>query len=303
MKAALAPVMAKLAVALYGRPTARLRHELRFRRKGSLGIVIAGPKAGSWFDFEVGEGGDVFGLIMRARGLSFAEAKAFAVDFIGGSIPLDVAPPEPDIVLDQHDPVRIAEALALWGAAVDPRGTIVESYLAGRKAPLTDRAAGDAIRFHPALWFEGRRVPGMVALMRDVITNEACGVHRTFLSPDGSKLAKRMMGRAKGAAIKLTPDEDVTVALAIGEGIETSLSADMLGFGPTWVAGNSGAIGTFPVLTGIEVLRILVETDDKGANPKAAEACARRWYDAGREVRLVIPRLDGDMNNVACKVA
>ncbi|MFL9829151.1 hypothetical protein, partial [Rhodoplanes sp. SY1] len=39
LKAALAPLMGKLAVALCGRPTGRLRHELRFRRKGSLGVV------------------------------------------------------------------------------------------------------------------------------------------------------------------------------------------------------------------------------------------------------------------------
>jgi hypothetical protein len=53
----------------------------------------------------------------------------------------------------------------------------------------------------------------MRALFRDIWTNLACGIHRTFLDEAGAKLGRKMLGRAGGAAIKLDADEDVTLGL------------------------------------------------------------------------------------------
>jgi hypothetical protein len=70
-----------------------------------------------------------------------------------------------------------------------------------------------------------------------------------------------------------------------------------------WALGSAGAIQTFPVLPGIDALSILLETDDDGANERAAQECARRWTEASREVLLVTPLLVGDMNDVARRCA
>ena len=85
---------------------------------------------------------------------------------------------------------RVAHALAIWEEARDPGGTIVESYLASRHCSISlpIHVAGEAIRFHPALQISGTCVGGMVALMRDVLTNEPCGIHRTFLDNRGRAL-------------------------------------------------------------------------------------------------------------------
>ena len=41
----------------------------------------------------------------------------------------------------------------------------------------------------------------------------------TFLDDDGRKLGRKMLGRAKQAAVKLDPNDSVTFGLVIGEGI------------------------------------------------------------------------------------
>lgn len=195
---------------------------------------------------------------------------------------------------DQAD--RTLIALRIWESA-NPIGTsLAATHLASRKIdPGT--ASSDVIRFHGALRFNGGTTPGMVSLLRDIRTNEPCGIHRTFLDARGQKIGRKMLGRARGAAIKLDADEDVTAGLTIGEGVETCLAARQLGFSPAWALGSAGAIESFPNLPGIETLTILAETDDNGANERATEVCATRWQTAGAEVITVKPEHGGDMND------
>jgi hypothetical protein len=192
----------------------------------------------------------------------------------------------------------IALALRIWNEARDPRGTVVEAYLGSRELRLSDDLCGEVLRFHPGLKFDGARVLGMVALFRDVATNQPCGLHRTFLESDGRKLGRRMLGRAKGAAIKLDADEDATLGLVIGEGLETSLAARLAGFRPVWALGSAGAIAAFPVLPGIEAITVLGEIDDGGANRRAAQACAARWMAAGQEAFVIAPLTGGDLAEI-----
>jgi hypothetical protein len=81
----------------------------------------------------------------------------------------------------------------------------------------------------------------------------------------------------------LFPDAEVTLGLAIGEGIETCLTATY-GFTPVWAALDANNVEIFPVLDGIECLTLLADADVAGIN--AAEKCADRWIAAGREVRV-----------------
>lgn len=180
-------------------------------------------------------------------------------------------------------------AIRTWHEARDPRGTVVERYLRSRGIPLEEAVANRSLRFHPALRRRGLSPQqGMVALMRNVLTGEPSAVHRTFLTGDGRKIereAKRMLGPSAGTAIMLQPAGD---ELVIGEGIETALSARLLGIPhPAWAAGSAGNIARLPVIDGVRVLHILGERD--GASEKAASECARRWRAAGRSVRLLLP--------------
>jgi hypothetical protein len=129
--------------------------------------------------------------------------------------------------------------LQVWGKARPISGSLGETYLASRSLSLSaDVIRSDAIRFlHDCLFRlqDGSliRLPATVALMRDVFSNKPCAIQRTALKPDGKGKAdvpglgpaKRMLGAASGAVIKLIADEDVENGLALAEGIETGLSA------------------------------------------------------------------------------
>jgi hypothetical protein len=198
---------------------------------------------------------------------------------------------------------RIRRALAIWNEARDPRGTLAERYLmVERGLHLSDEVAGDVIRFHPALPFKGTRVPAMVALFRDISTDEPCGIHRVFLYDDGRKIDRWMLGRARGAAIKLSPDEDVTLGLHVGEGIETCIAAWLAGFRPVWALGSADAIGAFPVLPGIETITTLGENDDDSKNAEQTSICIDRWIGAGKEAFEVTLVAGDDLNTVYRKV-
>jgi hypothetical protein len=191
---------------------------------------------------------------------------------------------------------------ALWDEARNPCGSIVQTYLEGRALALPDEVAGAVLRFHPACpWKDENgnliRVPAMIAAMRCIHTDRLKAVHRTRLTPDGRKVDRRMLGDATEAAIKFDADDAVTTGLTIGEGIETVLAARQLGFRPAWATGSVSTMGTFPVLSGIEVLTLLAEDDRKGANVKAITACGMRWHQAGREVITVASKTGGDVND------
>jgi hypothetical protein len=135
----------------------------------------------------------------------------------------------------------------------------------------------------------------MLGLMRDIITDEPKAIHRTALKAEGSGKAdlpglgnaKKMLGSAKGTALKLTADADVTDGLAIAEGIESAMTVICAGWRPVWACGSAGAIERFPILPGIESLTIFADADRAGM--AAAAACQARWVKAGIECRILAP--------------
>ena len=148
----------------------------------------------------------------------------------------------------------------------------------------------------------------MVALVRDIITNQPKAIHRTALDSEGNKIEvggcdRMMLGPRGGGAVKLTPDEMVTMCLGAGEGIETTLSMRLrpqFGASPVWSLLTDGGVRTFPVLAGIGCLFIAVDNDANGAGQDAARRCSARWTAAGREVFRLTPRRTGeDLNDVA----
>jgi putative DNA primase/helicase len=197
---------------------------------------------------------------------------------------------------------RRTRVLATWESARNPLGTIVEAYLAGRNLRLSEDVAGAALRFHPACPWTGEdgstiKVPAMVAAMRDIHTNELKAIHRTRLTADGKKVDRRMFGEVVGTAIKLDPDDAVTIGLVIAEGIETAMAARQLGFRSTWALGSVGAVAKFPVLSGVEGLSLAAEDDKTGANARALDECGNRWHAAGRTVIVLGSKFGGDIND------
>lgn len=200
---------------------------------------------------------------------------------------------------------RTSLALRIWRETQPTVGSPIDAYLASRGLETVDNVHS-SVRFHPACPFAGERTPAMVALVRNVVTNEPQAIHRTALNHEGQKVEangkdRLALGSIRGGAVKLTADEEVTTCLGIGEGIETALSLRCLpefGASPVWSVLNAGGLTSFPVLAGIECLWIAVDDDPAGRG--ASELCADRWRGAGREVFLVRSTMAGaDLNDIA----
>jgi Toprim domain-containing protein len=203
-----------------------------------------------------------------------------------------------------HDQQRTARALKLWDERRPFVGSPAETYL------RVTRGLGDwleafdldqSLGFHPDCPFEGQRLPCMVALVRNIRTDEPQGIHRTALKlgPRPERIDRRSYAPIKGGAIKLSPDGDVTTGLLIGEGIETTLSASRaLKFRPCWSVISKSGIEDFPVLGGLESVTIAVDRDRDGAGQRAADKCVERLTAAGIEVVTTHSPVGKDFNDM-----
>jgi hypothetical protein len=303
LRAAIVARSADVATGLLGQPNLRLssKRELRFGRQGSLAVVIAGARTGSWFDHENGVGGDLFSLIRRRIGGGFLDAVEYAERIIGcGPTRSRSQAPADNNSAEVNSPQNQRRAGTLWQEAVPISETIAMHYLE-RRGILYQPADIDSpvLRFHPSCPFGGTRHLCLLALMRDVRTNEPRAIQRTALTRTGEKIDRMTLGPKTAAAIKLSADECVTTGLTIGEGMETVLSAMQLGFSPAWALGDADNVRIFPVLSGIECLTITVDNDASGTGQRAALDCSSRWTHAGREVFRIIPdRTGDDLNDV-----
>jgi putative DNA primase/helicase len=316
LRVALVEHAAEIAITVLGEPNLRLcssGRELRFGNRGSLAIAINGPKAGQWYDHETGEGGDLIDLIRRQRCCSFRDATTYAEELI-------VTAPRrcrrslgrAQKSISSYDESGTKRALRLLSEGVPIGDTPAAAFLNWRGVLEPAVELGEeTLRFHPDCPFgEGTRRPCMLALMRDISSNEPRAVQRTALTQAqmraisrttfaefkkaGGKVSRMTLGPLTGTAIKFSCDEDVTLGLAIGEGTETVLAAMRLGFRPAWALGGTSGVKNFPILSGIESLTILVDNDASGAGQRAAQECSKRWIDAGREVFRAVPNHSGD---------
>jgi hypothetical protein len=241
-----------LARQRWGEPNPALssRKELRFGRKGSVSLSIAGENAGVWHCFETGQGGR----------------------FRDDDTVRPVAP------VDRPKKRWSREAEGLWKNArpITP-ATSVGEYLKSRGCVL------------PPIDGDLRMAGGtMVGRVTDALTGEPMTIHKTLvLQRPGQadiKQRKYLAGhQKKGGIIRIWPDADVTLGLGLGEGIETCLAAAKF-FRPVWAAGDALGMAEFPVLAGIECLTIFEDHDPAGQ--KAARKVAARWACAGVETRL-----------------
>jgi hypothetical protein len=241
-------------------------------------------------------GGDVIAMVQHFDAVAFAEAVA---TLTGERLPAPAAS-TPRRISDDDDPTqRSRDALRIWNEARPIGGTLAETYLTATRcvdiSALPD--IDDVLRFHLRCVFgQGERLPCLLALMRDIKTDEPTGIIRVALSSCGEKLDRKMLGRKAGAAVKLWPDAAVTHGLVVGEGLETVACAAtrVLYMGtmlqPAWALCDATNLASFPPLPEVEHLTILVDHDTSRTGENAAEACMRRWTTAGRSVELLKPR-------------
>jgi putative DNA primase/helicase len=218
---------------------------------------------------------------------SFAEDPARAVfDHLGIERAAPATPAQRHKAAREHQEAerkRAAEAMrfcaAVWAETQPADGSLVACYLAeARGLPGVIPAT---LRFHPAApltYARTQRAPAMVGLVSGV-DGRSVGLHVTALKPDGSDKAwpdhrsRRMFGSVKGGSIRLADVGDGR-ELAVGEGIESSLSYATLTGVPTWAALSTSGLRAFFAPGGLK--RLIVAADNDQAGLDAARALGER---------------------------
>jgi putative DNA primase/helicase len=234
----------------------------------------------------------------------------------GASCRREVVRPVPTPEPEQHYTLA-PWGLDLWDScnAILP-GTTAAIYLDQRCCIVPP---GD-LRWHPALEekVSGYSGPALVGLVTDALTGEPINLHRTWIAADGAgkapieKPRRLLKGHRSRGVIRLWPDQEVTLGLVVGEGVETCLAAALESLTPVWATISAGNLAAFPVLPGIEALTILVDHDKpnpktgKRAGRAAALELIRRYTEAGfdpkRDIKVIYPPTEGeDVNDLVRK--
>jgi putative DNA primase/helicase len=309
----------ELAIELMGKPTFRADQEWRWGRKGSLSVVIAGARAGIWFDHEAGEGGGLVSLVARIRGLTRSEALDWTADRIGRAGDFEMRPYSAKPVTrpaagNVFKPRDASVDVAARGAASSKPEPVVASHpaeAATRAARIwaTARPAPDD---HPYLTRKQVRPLGLRADARGhlvVPLQDADGRLHSLetIAPDGAK--RFLAGGAKRGHFCVIGADPAAIAepsgpILICEGWATAASLQ-LATGHTVIA----AMDAGNLLPVSEALRsrfahadlVLVADNDakpgRDANPGVEAA---RKAALAVDGRLAVPTVPGDANDVFC---
>ncbi|WP_051677375.1 AAA family ATPase [Bradyrhizobium sp. URHD0069] len=208
------------------------------------------------------------------------------------SDPLDGAPTEADTGKVGFE--EILDACIDWAALAPSERKILSNYANSRGIKLSD-----TVLFLPAdasKRLTGRGFPAMVFVIGQGTVET--GAHVTWLSKSGdTKLdvddPKRTYGRVKGSDIRLHREYDRDEPLIVAEGIENGLSVERITGLKAIVAINSGNLDKVEVPRCSEVI-IAADNDPNRAGIEGANKLARKLTNAGRAVRIALPRHRGD---------
>jgi DNA polymerase len=248
--------------------------------------------------FGCGAHGSRVDWLTQVEGMTEIEAIAYIKDWPG--------PTTPTLTDEDSEARKLTFVKSVWLSAVSIRGTIAERYLdETRHIDLTQLPEDlhRSLRFHPHCVFGQAHVPCLIALMRDPLTDEPCGIQRTALEVRNGRVEKvdrRMLGRA--GVVKIWP---ASSQLVVGEGLETVLAAatripfEDAPLTPAWAALSAKKLAALPVVPGVERLILLIDNDGNQEGQSAAVDVMAAWKASGRIVVPLMPPSAGtDFNDL-----
>ena len=296
---------------LYGRKLPRLADTLRAGsidgdEGSSFSIVVNGPYAGRWREFDGKAGGpdrgDLIDLTAHVFRVDLTEAARIARDFLGGK---PKAPPprrSSPAAAPAADPTRNARiAASLWSQRQPITGTPAETYLARRGLRAPD---GAQLGFLETAKYPkpGAVFPALIGAFQN-LAGEVTGILRIFLTHDGAKAPvpepKLMLGTTQGCAVRLGP---AAPTLALCEGIETGLAYMALNPGKiAWALGAARGFLSVQLPETVSQVELLGELAPTGEpDPTSAHytaAALARFRAEGRSARVEYPEVPKDHND------
>ena len=296
----------ELAIELLGRPRFRAGQEWRWGRKGSLSLVIAGTKAGVWFDHEAGQGGGFVDLVVRHLGLSRGDGLDWIADRIGME-----HRPRP---IRQRSTLRTAPAKSPTRPApqTETEETISPAAEAAARATRIWSTAGPAPADHPYLTAKqatplALRIDNLGQLVVPLQDGDGNLHSLEFIAPDGAK--RYLAGGAKRGHFAVVASEpaplvEPTDPLLICEGWATGASLH-LATGHTVIAAmDAGSL--LPVAEALRTrfaqadLVLVADNDTKTGRDTNPGLEAVHKAASTVDARIAVPEAPGDANDLFC---
>lgn len=190
------------------------------------------------------------------------------------------------IVAQPDDEERVARARRVWEEGAPVKHSVARTYLHHRAIAELGDAAG-ALRFQARMTSleDRQRRPALLAAIVDA-EGDLQGVQATLLSRHGQTKAavttpRRVIGKLMGGAVRLSAEGDT---LAIGEGVETMMSAAAALALPAWALLTADNLARFVAPAFVKKLVVAADNDSAGI---AAAHALRETHDI--PVDIVLP--------------
>jgi hypothetical protein len=301
-----------------GSPSSVTGREARWGRKGSFSLILQGPRAGVWHNWETGQKGKgLLSLYINLYGVPFKEAVQALAKSVGlspeqshATQKMNLKMEEKDLklkqktALEQDTQTRIKKAVALYHKAVPIPGTLAEKYLREYRG-IRGELPKD-FRFLNKDWHLNTQkyVSALVAPYRDK-DNKIVGVVRIYLNSDGSQYQDTFID-ASGKECKATTKANRGISshgavvvqegmiprtLWVAEGVETALSVAKAVPYQTVVASLSAQqIGNVPISPETQKVIICADNDPSSSNTKGNIIKAvESFLSQGLKVFIALP--------------
>lgn len=188
----------------------------------------------------------------------------------------------PKIVAQPLDEERVARARRIWAESAPLKHSVAEAYLRRRSVPA-GLWKSTALRFHPRMTSldDHARRPALVTAISDA-HGALQGVQVTLLSAHGAAKAaletpRRVIGKLMGGTVRLADAHD---ELAIGEGVETMLTASDIFGVPAWAALSADNLARIVISQPLR--RLIIAADNDEAGMRAAQSLRARMTSSTR---------------------
>jgi Ti-type conjugative transfer relaxase TraA len=307
---------------LMGEPNKKLTNSSTYRYgdKGSMAITITGEKAGTWYDFEEGKGGDLISLVSRQKACDFKQSIEYIKEQIGNyrqtSLQLvtdhDVSNKYIDHLnqIKRDQAVRAAKARItqdLYNRSKDiEKGSVAARYLAEARGINCDLSAD--IKTTSILDLaSGKRFPAIVAFARDE-SGTITGGQQLLLDPATASKAdvevpKKSFGKIAGSFVEIAvtgknTEHDHHNLTIIAEGLETALSIKQAGINAKILCSlGISNIKNYSARHGEKII-IAADHDRAGSITNQTIVDAQYVLSANAMVRIVRPTQLGDFNDI-----
>lgn len=309
-------------------------HILRWEKDGRVAMKIDGSKAGIWYDFSKGEGGDLFTLVQREKNCDFVEAKKYLQQIVGMPNSKDL---RANLVVDKNkqvktndqqekcaEMVKIKRAKELYEKSDSVKyampDNVAKKYLSehrGIKKVLTRYQLSKDLRIN-MMWDKRSRQydPALIAFARDKEGNITGGQSIYLNKETGTKadieVNKRSFGKIRGSFVEISKNAEqknvqsnkhgnnsVSNITIIAEGVETALSIQESG-----VKGKilcSLGISNIRNYEPIKGERIIIAADNDGKEAVSVNTVIKakeELISKGAIVSIIMPQDMGDFNDM-----